>query len=56
MTTRITTPTDEEAYPTTNPTFGDTDTGSRSDSAPKMFSPTNHATMGQFETEATDPR
>lgn len=56
MTTRITNPTDEEAYPTTIPTFGDTDGRSRSRDAPMMFSPTSQSTMGQFDTESTDPR
>jgi hypothetical protein len=52
MTTRITTPSDDESYPTTQ-TIGDTD---RSDRAPMMFSPTSSATAGQFDTEADQPR
>ncbi|MBV0922687.1 hypothetical protein KTS45_00600 [Halomicroarcula limicola] len=54
MTTRITTPTDEDAYPTTTSTFGDTGRSSRSDRAPMTFSPTSFATAGQFDTEADD--
>ena len=54
MTTRITTPRNDDSYPTTTLPFDDTESQSRR--APKMFSPTNHATMGQFDTEATDPR
>jgi len=54
MTTRITTPRNDDSYPTTTLPFDDAD--SDSGRAPKMFSPTNHATMGQFDTEATDPR
>ncbi|MFC6973611.1 hypothetical protein ACFQL1_01345 [Halomicroarcula sp. GCM10025709] len=53
MTTRITTPTDDESYPTTTQTFGDT---GRSDRAPMMFSPTSSAAMGQFDTEADEPQ
>ncbi|WP_254271447.1 hypothetical protein [Haloarcula marina] len=53
MTTRITTPTDDEAYPTEIPTFG---RESRTDRAPMMFSPTSSATAGQFDTEADEPR
>ncbi|WP_336338152.1 hypothetical protein [Haloarcula brevis] len=53
MTTRITTPRNDDSYPTTTLPFDANDQSSR---APKMFSPTNHATMGQFDTEATDPR
>jgi hypothetical protein len=56
MTTRITTPRNEDSYPTTTLPFDNADDQSRSRRAPKMFSPTNHATMGQFDTEATDPR
>ncbi len=52
MTTRITTPTDDESYPTTTH-LGDTD---RSDRAPMMFSPTSTAAMGQFDTEADEPQ
>ena len=52
MTTRITTPTDDESYPTTQQ-FGDT---GRSDRAPMMFSPTSTAAMGQFDTEADEPQ
>jgi hypothetical protein len=54
MTTRITTPRNDDSYPTTTLPFDDAESKSRR--APKMFSPTNHATMGQFDTEATDPR
>ncbi len=56
MTTRITTPRNDDSYPTTTLPFDNADDQSRSRHAPKMFSPTNHATMGQFDTEATDPR
>jgi hypothetical protein len=56
MTTRITTPRNDDSYPTTTLPFDEADGQSRSRRAPKMFSPTNHATMGQFDTEATDPR
>jgi|GEM_PF-1044434 len=56
MTTRITTPRNDDSYPTTTLPFDDADGQSQSRRAPKMFSPTNHATMGQFDTEATDPR
>ncbi|EMA23496.1 hypothetical protein [Haloarcula argentinensis] len=56
MTTRITTPRNDDSYPTTTLPFDVADDQSRSRRAPKMFSPTNHATMGQFDTEATDPR
>ncbi|MBX0323553.1 hypothetical protein EGH21_10980 [Halomicroarcula sp. F13] len=55
MTTRITTPTDDDAYPTTNPTF-DGAHRSGSDRAQMMFSPTSSATAGQFDTEADEPR
>ena len=50
MTTTITTPTDDESYPT--PDF---DTRS-TDGAPLMFSPTSTATAGQFDTEADELR
>jgi len=50
MTTTITTPTDDESYPT--PEFGNRST----DGAPLMFSPTSTATAGNFDTEADDPR
>ena len=50
MTTTITTPTDDESYPT--PDFDSRST----DGAPLMFSPTSTATAGQFDTEADDPR
>jgi len=50
MTTTITTPTDDESYPT--PDFGDRST----DGAPLMFSPTSMATAGQFDTEADEAR
>ncbi|MDS0222510.1 hypothetical protein NDI54_14290 [Haloarcula sp. S1AR25-5A] len=53
MTTRITTPRNDDSYPTTTLPFDDADSSRR---APKMFAPTNDATMGQFDTEATDPR
>jgi hypothetical protein len=48
MTTTITTPTDDESYPT--PEFD----GRSTDDAPMMFSPTSTATAGQFDTEADD--
>jgi len=51
MTTTITTPTDDESYPT--PDFGARD---RTDGAPLMFSPTSTATAGQFDTEADQRR
>jgi hypothetical protein len=51
MTTTISTPTDDESYPT--PDFG---TRSRTDGAPLMFSSTCTATAGQFDTEADQPR
>jgi len=50
MTTTITTPTDDESYPT--PDF---DTRS-TDGAPLMFSPTSTATAGNFDTEAEERR
>ncbi len=50
MTTTITTPTDDESYPT--PEFGHRST----DGAPLMFSPTSTATAGHFDTEADEPR
>ncbi len=50
MTTTITTPTDDESYPT--PEFGSRST----DDAQLMFSPTSTATAGHFDTEADDPR
>jgi len=50
MTTTITSPTDDESYPT--PEFGNRST----DSAPLMFSPTSTATAGNFDTEADQPR
>ncbi|MDS0284185.1 hypothetical protein [Haloarcula onubensis] len=51
MTTQITTPTDDESYPT--PDFG---SRSATDGAPLQFSPTSTATAGQFDTEADQPR
>ncbi len=53
MTTQITTPTDDDAYPTDQTTF---DMRGRSDGAPMMFSPTSSATAGQFDTEADQQR
>jgi hypothetical protein len=47
MTTQITTPTDDDAYPTT-----DFESRSTTDGAPLQFSPTSTATAGQFDTEA----
>jgi len=47
MTTQITTPTDDDAYPTT-----DFDRRTATDGAPLLFSPTSTATAGQFDTEA----
>jgi hypothetical protein len=52
MTTRITTPTDDDAFSTT--TFAAGDARTRSDRAPMMFSPTSSAVMGQFDTEADE--
>jgi len=52
MTTRITTPADDDAYPT--PQFDNRD--STGGGAPMMFSPTSSATAGQFDTEADQPR
>lgn len=49
MTTQITTPTDDDAYPTDRTTF---DTRGRTGGAPMMFSPTSSARAGQFDTEA----
>lgn len=49
MTTQITNPTDDEAFPTT-PSFDEVAT--RSGAVQLMFSPTSTAEMGQFETEA----
>jgi len=46
MTTTITTPTDDESYPT--PDFDDRP---RTAGAPLMFSPTSDATAGQFDTD-----
>ena len=51
MTTTITSPTDDESYPT--PDF---DARSSSDGAPLLFSPTSDATAGQFDTEADQRR
>ena len=51
MTTIITTPADDESYPTDTPAF-DTRQRSGSSSAPLTFSPTSSATAGQFDTEA----
>jgi len=51
MTTTITTPADDESYPT--PDF---EAHSRNAGAPLMFSPTSTATAGQFDTEADQPR
>jgi hypothetical protein len=45
MTTQITIPTDDDAYP--EPTDR-----SSCDYAPLLFSPTSHAAAGQFDTEA----
>lgn len=50
MTTQITRPNDDEAFPTT-PSFNDIGTG-KSTYAPLMFSPFSKAKMGQFDTEA----
>ena len=55
MTTRITTPADDDAYPTETPQF-DTHDGSPADGAPMMFSPTSSATAGQFDTDADQQR
>jgi len=52
MTTTITTPTDDDAYPSET-TF---DRHADSDRAPMMFSPSSTATAGQFDTEADRPR
>jgi len=51
MTTQLTTPTDDESYPT--PDF---DSRSPTDGAQMMFSPGSAATAGQFDTEADRPR
>ena len=53
MTTQITTPTDDDAYPTDQTSF---EPRGRTDGAPMMFSPTSTATAGHFDTEAEDPR
>lgn len=55
MTTRITTPADEDAYPTEQPQFDNRNAG-RPDGAPMMFSPTSSAAAGQFDTEADQQR
>jgi len=52
MTTTITTPTDDEAYPAEPTTFDRSDAAS----APLMFSPESTATAGQFDTEADRQR
>jgi len=55
MTTRITTPADEDAYPTETPQFDNRD-GSTADGAQLMFSPTSSAIAGQFDTDADQRR
>jgi len=52
MTTTITTPTDDDAYPSEPTTFD----RSNSAGAPLMISPTCSATAGQFDTEADRQR
>jgi len=50
MTTQITTPADDDAYPTDTPF--NREHGTPTDGAPMMFTPTSSATAGQFDTEA----
>ena len=55
MPTTITTPTDDDAYPTQTPEFDARDR-SPAEGAPLTFAPTSTATAGNFDTEADRPR